>query len=72
MSRRAAAAHEEVESKVGGAVRLVDAEKDALEDWLLRASSCVKSVGHALGADEGVAAFTTCQVGKLVILPYNL
>ena len=72
MSRRAAAAHEEVESKVSGAVRLVDAEKDALEDWLLRASSCVKSVGRALGADEGVAAFTTCQVSKLVILPYNL
>ena len=64
---RAAAAHEEVDSRVGETVRLAEADKDTLESWLSRTRSCLQSVGRVLNGNEGVAAFTTCKVRDLLI-----
>ena len=66
ITRRAAAAPEEVELRGGESIRAAKAQQEAMEGWLSRAGDCVESTGRALVAERGAAVFTEYQVNRIL------
>ena len=64
ITRRGAAAHEEIESRAEAVLRPMEAEKTSMEDWLSRTGSCMEMSSRALVVDCAVPVFTECQVNN--------
>ena len=62
INSRAAVAHDEIETRAGASLRRLESEREAMEDWLTRAGSCMEASSRALVADCAVPLFSECQV----------